>query len=120
MPPRFCSADQASSNSSPLRLRRLSASMMSRFRASRCRRQVARAVAPRQLQGVAPIRLYAVAGLHRDQGGRNDLASHTEGGQLDQSPRWSMPDSMAVVTAQKVVTSQSSKGGLRGGQVQNR
>ncbi len=39
---------------------------------------------------------------------------------LDQSPRWSMPDSMAVVTAQKVVTSQSSKGGLRGGQVQNR
>ena len=38
----------------------------------------------------------------------------------DQSPRWSMPDSIAVVTAQKVVTSQSSKGGLRGGQVQNR
>ena len=34
---------------------------------------------PRQLQGVAPIRLYTVAGLHRDQGGRDDLAPHTEG-----------------------------------------
>jgi hypothetical protein len=32
-----------------------------------CRRQIARSVASRQLLGVAPIGLHAVAGLHRDQ-----------------------------------------------------
>ena len=59
------------------------------------RRQVARAVAPCQFQGVAPIRLDTVAGLHRDQGGRDDLASHTEGRQL---PIEDIPGGARLVT----------------------
>ena len=46
------------------------------------RRQVARAVAARQLQSIAPIRLHAIAGFHRHQGGRDHLAPHAERGQL--------------------------------------
>ena len=33
-------------------------------------------------QGIAPIRLYAIAGLHRHQGGGDHLAPHAERGQL--------------------------------------
>ena len=46
------------------------------------RRQVTRAVAARQLQGIAPIRLHAIAGFHRHQGGCDSLAPHAERGQL--------------------------------------
>ena len=62
--------------------------------------QVARAVAPRQLLGVAPIRLDTVAGLHRYQGGRDDLAPHTEGGQL---PVDDIPGRARLVTGAHVL-----------------
>jgi hypothetical protein len=46
------------------------------------RRQITGPVAPRQLGRIAPVRLDAIAGLHRDQGRRHHVAVHPETRQL--------------------------------------